>query len=134
MLNGYLRQVLKTQLGREYVTTVRTAEVLRLRNLLLLPEHRRVSLSQLVDDLRLRARPMVSTAQGAAQQVLSRETLHYLAAIPEVADELLRPQLGREQGLYVNAVRDPYGIGFTTIVHGLSAESLPVRPAARRRP
>jgi len=134
MVNGYLRQVLKTQLGREYVTTVRTAEVLRLRNLLLLPEHRRVSLVQLIDDLRLRARPMVSTAQGAAQQTLSRETLHYLAAIPEVADELLRPQLGREQGLYANAVRDPYGIGFTTIIHGLSAEALPVLPAARRRP
>ena len=133
-VNDFLRQTLKTQLGREYVATVRAADVLRLRNLLLLPEHRHVNVAQVIDDLQLRARPMVSMAQGASRQVLSRETRHYIAAMPEVTDELLRPQLGREQGLHVNAVRDPYGIGFATVVHGLSAEVLPLQPVARKAP
>lgn len=130
MLSGYVRQTLKTQLGQEYTATVRLTDELCLHNVLALPEHRQINIQQLIDDLQLRAKPLLSTSQGAAQQVQSRETLHYLSA----SRQLQQACPVQETGLSFNAVRDPYGIGYVTLVYGLPTEALPIRIAAARQP
>lgn len=131
LLSFYLRKKLKIRITNEFSSAVRSTQSLLLHHILLLPEHQQIGFNNLINDMRLRSKPMLSLAQGFAQQALSREIFQYFGLTPQMIASNIQHQIDCHAQCYTYMTCDPYGLSCITFVQGLPIETLPLNITAR---
>jgi len=120
-LEGYIRETLRQAVVRRYLAVVQSCDTLKLHRLLRLPESRALPPNMQVDDLRLRAKPLLGLLRQPHTSLATSSTLEFISADPETLSELLgaTPRHG-QQHLHSILSCDPFGVSYVTIVAGIS--------------
>jgi hypothetical protein len=120
-LTEYIRESLHETILRRYLSAVRAQDALRLHNILRLPEQREQYAGEIVDDLKLRAKPLLGLTQQSHKLSTAMLSLDFVTAEPEALEVLLsgKQRLGH-QNQYAVPSCDRFGASYVTIVLGIS--------------